>query len=129
MIVIRAYEDLPPAAVASDSVAPVVAVVAAPASAAPVMRMRTSCDERCSVSAQGVLRVASRRYPVAASAREADAGHAATLVIAVRGRDRARVRSALRRAGRRTLAVALTARDSAGNKRVVKRMFHLRKPS
>ncbi|MFL5895909.1 MAG: hypothetical protein ACJ76Z_12460 [Thermoleophilaceae bacterium] len=120
---VRVWEDLPATAQAKDASPPLVAVSAPPRTAAPVMRLRATCDEICTLAASGRLRIGTRTFPVRGGSKKLRAGRGTTLVVSVRKRSRAEVRRAR---GRKTLALRITARDDAGNRRVVRRTFRLR---
>src|SRR5205085_7460191 len=111
---------------ARDKTPPTVAVVAPPRVAAPAMTIRVTCDERCTASAHGVLRVRTRAFPVAARARALAAGRAAALHLFARPAQRADLRRALRHGRASRLSLRLLARDRAGNRSATKRVFTLR---
>jgi hypothetical protein len=94
----------------------------------PLARRRVSvsvmCDEDCSTVLRGVVRIGKRRIAPRTARKALSAGRRTTLVLKLTSRDARALRAALRQK-RRTLAIAVTAFDAAGNRSARKRSIVL----
>ena len=89
---------------------------------------RVSCNERCSIAAGGRLKIGRRSFRMRRVSRAAQAGNRARIRVALSRRGRRALRRALQNRRRAGVRLSLRATDAAGNRsRLVRRSVRVRR--